>query len=369
MHRPVVLIPDGDCTFAPAVVRALGLENCWDVVVLSKVHRASASFSSHCADWQLLPCSNEEYHARFADILQHYIHTIKPDILLPIHEPSIRLTSQHLEQLRSSVAVAGVPEVATFDTVVDKGSLANYLQMHDLPHPPSVTANMVNELFSRGSAVTFPVLVKSRRSGFGQGIFRCDHPQALLRYLQHTGLKPDEVVIQQLIFGSDIDCSALCENGEVLAWTIQAPLHKSGKAYKPPESIQFIDDSHVLETSVRILRQLKWTGIAHLDFRYDSERENLYLLEINARYWGSLMGSIRAGINFPGLACRHALGLALPGTRQRECRYGTAKAYLAGMRPWPGHGDTRLSLEESALHYILQDPGPELVRLLASQTA
>ena len=65
-----------------------------------------------------------------------------------------------------------------------------------------------------------------------------------------------------------------------------------------------------------------------------------YVLEINARYWGSLIGSLSAGVNFPAIACALALGEPVEPVEVKYDRYGVGLLTFKGA---PCSGSCRYS--------------------------
>jgi protein-tyrosine-phosphatase len=51
--------------------------------------------------------------------------------------------------------------------------------------------------------------------------------------------------------------------------------------------------------AVALLRELKWEGVAMVEFKCDRAQSRSVLMEVNGRYWGSLPLAIGAGIDFP----------------------------------------------------------------------
>jgi hypothetical protein len=83
---------------------------------------------------------------------------------------------------------------------------------------------------------------------------------------------------------------------------------------------------------------------------------------MNPRYWGTLMGSVHAGVNFPYLACLAALGRPFPQTDYQPITYAdksvalkqalqmvVGRSLLAGFR-----------FRNTALSVALKDPLPAL---------
>jgi predicted ATP-grasp superfamily ATP-dependent carboligase len=54
---------------------------------------------------------------------------------------------------------------------------------------------------------------------------------------------------------------------------------------------------------------LKFCGVALIDLRNNNQDDHIKVLEINPRYWGSLIGALSAGVNFLYFACLSGLGI------------------------------------------------------------
>ncbi len=57
----------------------------------------------------------------------------------------------------------------------------------------------------------------------------------------------------------------------------------------------------MLADAARRLEHLNWQGVAMLEYRWDPASDRLYLMEMNARFWGSLHLALYAGVDFPRL--------------------------------------------------------------------
>ena len=114
----------------------------------------------------------------------------------------------------------------------------------------------------------------------------------------------------------------------------------------------------VLAVAQRLVAELGWSGIANIDFRVD-EAGQPHVLEINGRYWATLLGSTLAGVNFPDLVCRRALGEEVDRPPVAAGTFMQARRWLAELSRgrWRS-GWTSLSL-------LLTDPLPELCRVSA----
>jgi predicted ATP-grasp superfamily ATP-dependent carboligase len=57
----------------------------------------------------------------------------------------------------------------------------------------------------------------------------------------------------------------------------------------------------ILEDARRRLEEFDWEGVAMLEYRWDPQTDRFWLLELNARFWGSLHLALFAGVDFPRL--------------------------------------------------------------------
>ena len=55
-----------------------------------------------------------------------------------------------------------------------------------------------------------------------------------------------------------------------------------------------------------LLEKWRWFGVAMVEFKCDRRDSVPKLMEVNARFWGSLQLAISAGVDFPFLLCRLA---------------------------------------------------------------
>jgi len=114
------------------------------------------------------------------------------------------------------------------------------------------------------------------------------------------------------------------------------------------------------------MKLLRWSGVAHIDLRYDRQADEIKVIEINARYWGSLLGSLHAGINFPLLAVKTAKGEAFEQKEYSLNRYFMGKSPLKKLwqTAW-GPAKERVRLRDTSLYYTLRDPLPVLFEMVA----
>lgn len=387
MARISILIPDGESTLTGHVVHSLSADRSIDIHVLSKDPDSAIQFSRFVKTFavydpkevgELQPgpevqgdTETEElirYHYYDASRSQHLIEAIRrrakevnATLLFPVDEHIVKVLSGHRDEIRAFIQLAPLPDQEMFLTGIDKWKLAQFLKAHQVPHPTTVkyTAGMSNEALQE---IRFPVIIKPINLGNAQGIRSFETATELWEYLQHQKLT-HEYIIQPLITGYDIDCSVLCRDGKIVAYTIQKAIIHPKKKYRAAVGIEFLKNDRVLAVVDSMMKHLNWSGVAHIDLRYDQDDDQVKVIEINGRYWGSLLGSTGAGVNFPLLAVDVATGRSFGMPEFKMARYFMGKA------PIPNMAKSLLTsrpvrLRETSLFYTLRDPMPVVREVL-----
>ena len=353
MNRISVLIPDADVNLP--VVRCLGASKS-AVVHGFALHPAPflehsrflAGFEQFKGEFNVEPWLN-----RIGEIVAER----QIDVVLPISEFAIRTLSEHRQALHWAAKLPPLPAPHIFDVATDKANLAAFLDSHGIPHPPTVVVTTDIGAHGRLSALDFPVLAKAPLSSGGVGTRRFEDQESLCAFLagQPSG---ERWVVQTLIEGHDLAVNVLCRNGQILAATTQHAILPSPKPFQLAIGFEFRDYPAAMHVAECLIGELGWSGVANIDMRFDARRQIPLVLELNGRYWLSLLGSLNAGVNFPLLACDMCLGELSANHKPHAARYfyGRDAVLLSLM----GGGKLRIRPHETNLRYF--DPYPDAVR-------
>jgi predicted ATP-grasp superfamily ATP-dependent carboligase len=284
------------------------------------------------------------------------------DILLPSGQDAVSFLGRNSKQLQTVCSVSPVPDVEACQTAADKWLLMRMLTEEGIPCPRTIPVDDRTELEDEIRELSFPVLLKPAQGVGGHGILKCTSPDDVLRHLESLTGSPHRYLLQEFIQGYDIDCSVLCKDGIVLAHTVQRGILPGTEEYAAPAGIRLIKEQQVLDTVLPLLSLLRWSGVAHIDLRYDPRERNFKILEINARYWRSLLGSVYAGVNFPYLACLTGLGIAFPRPEYQEIQFlhEHRVAVKRLIQQLGGRVSPTFRLQETSLSSALSDPLPDL---------
>ena len=156
--------------------------------------------------------------------------------------------------------------------------------------------------------------------------------------------------------------NVLAQDGQIFAATVQHAIKPSPEPYRPAIGIEFRDDPAAMNVAEKLIRELGWSGVANIDMRFDARRQIPLVLELNGRYWFSLLGSFNAGVNFPLLACQMCLGELTANRKPKRVRYFAGKESV--LLSLVGGGRFRIRPHETNLRYL--DPLPIAVWLASS---
>jgi len=340
----IVLLIDGESLFSPPVSYCLAAAS--RTVYVGAASRFPdirfSRFPRKFHWWR----TETEFLQEVCDYAGHQ----RVDLIMACSDPGIRFLSQYRRELEMVADVAGTSSIECLDTAADKACFARFLSIAQLPHPETVAIHGGEPLPL--NLPDFPVLLKPARGSGGKLIERFDDGSVFERFAEHGGLEKRSWIIQSYIQGRDVDCSVICRAGKILAYTIQSSIHATGVSFKPIGAVDFIHDDEVLGLAQQLVAALQWTGIAHIDMLRAERDGRVYVIELNGRYWASMIGSYLAGVNFPELACLDALGETFAQPMQRPMRFvrgSIGNALREARRPG-----------ETTLFWRIADPGPLL---------
>lgn len=358
-----VLIPDGENEHVLWVVRSLAQVGGVKMHVLSNTRWMPVRFSRHCV-YEHRPIGADP-EARL-EALAEIARRKHVDVILPCSELGVLFAVTHRERLAKLAALPPLPSLDCFNLARNKWQLNQFALQRGLPVPDAVLATLDAEFDRRLDGLEYPALLKPVAMTDGQGIRRFENPSQLRQFLanQDAQVFKDKFIVQPFVPGSDMGLSVLCRDGKILALTIQRGIISASHRFGPLMAMEFIQKDDVLAMGHRLMSALNWGGVAHVDLRLDSRDGQAKILEINARYWGSLLGSLVAGVNFAYLACQAALGIPFDPPSYQLSKYAhTTTAIKEGVLSLVGRSSLKgFTFQETGLRFCCVDPLPEIVK-------
>lgn len=337
MATTKVLVTDGNTRAALAITRALGRDNC-EVIVGAEKHPCLASESRFCAGKVTYPNPLKDYQS-YLGCIARILENVRPDVLLPVTDVTTMMAAENKNRLEKLCAIP-FPDYDAVERAADKSGVMKLAEKLDIPVPKTIYVSDIREVKQAAfecSTIGYPVVIKPARSRVrdgnewkSHGVKYADDAGQLRRILQ--GLSDEggfPVLLQERIVGAGAGLFLFMDEGEAVAVFGHRRLRE-----KPPSGgVSVLRESvpvraELKDYSERLMRALNWQGIAMVEFKQDQRSGQFKLMEINGRFWGSLQLAIDAGVNFPVLLTRSAMGEKI--TPVHDYRIGVKSRWFWG---------------------------------------
>lgn len=312
MTRTVV-VTDGDERAALALTRALGADG-WRVVVTAAGHRSLAGVSRHAARACRTPDPLQAPEA-FAAAVGGLAAAEQAALVLPVTEAALLALADHVDAL--GAARLPWPRASIIRRVLDKAAVLATAEGVGIAVPDQRECAGVPEARAAVRAFGGRVALKPARSvGEAQGERRkvavalADDVASADVALDAMAAQAWPLLVQRRLVGEGLGVFVLRRNGRVLATFAHRRLRE-----KPPSGgVSVISeavprDAALEAQAIALLEALEWDGVAMVEFKRDAAHGGRpTLMEINGRFWGSVQLAVDAGVNFPVLLARAAVG-------------------------------------------------------------
>lgn len=301
----------------------------------------------------------------FVNIIRHHAKATDSHVIMPVTERTMKFFSAKKSELQDFSMIPAVASSSILNQVTSKWELYNWLKGNGFPASQCIMGSAdTEELLQSLSLMMFPILKKPVYGSAGTGIIKFDSSEEVHQFVTHNSIKDwDQVIFQEYVTGSDIDISALCLNGDILNYTIQQGLQSDRLRFST--TIEFVEDEDLLSLSRAIFKKLNFSGIAHLDFRLSKDTGQYYLVDFNARFWSSILGSLEAGINFPLEYIKTALKEPVSPINYKKMIYRFPGEAIKSFFHFNKKGRIgKVRSVSSQIKYNLKDPVPAIMSLM-----
>ena len=307
---PKILILDAMWNKTLAAVRSLGRRGFY-LAVGEKTRFATAIFSRYCSRRLIYP-SPLSKPDEFLDWLLNEVKRNNYDMVLPTELETQQIILRNREEMEKYTRVP-FADYALTANVQNKAWLMKYAETNGYPCPKTLGTDLksvptvLNDFCYED--VEYPLVIKPRESSGSRGIMYVKKPSefpAALRKVQDR--YPLPIVQEYIPHGGAYGVGALFNrNSEPKAAFVYKRLREYPVTGGPSTLRESVKNDEIKEIALNLLKSLKWTGIAMVEFRVDARDGRPKLMEINPRFWGSLQLAIISGMDFPYLLYKMAV--------------------------------------------------------------
>lgn len=312
------------------------------VITSDFVSLSMSAFSRYSKGHFLYPSPYNTNNEKFIDCIIDKIISSKVDVLIPVSEETF-LISKFKERFEKHVGLA-VPDYDQVLLAHNKDKWEFIARTLGICVPETFDPTTLRNDSGKLKKMKFPLLVKPKQGGGGWGISHANSLNELEKILEHDRYCErswDRFYLQKKIIGETHCVAMLFCKGEIRAKVAYRQLREyplgNGQA-----TFRISLNSPKAERNLQtLLEHIKWHGVCQADFVIEEKSGEPFLIDLNPRFWGSIIQGIASGVDFPYLYYRMAL----------EGDVAPVEGFNAGiMTRWIG-GDVRAfipSLRESS---------------------
>jgi predicted ATP-grasp superfamily ATP-dependent carboligase len=257
-------------------------------------------------------------HRPAADVLLRLAqeHDLDGWVLFAGGDPEVRLISQNHAALSQVYRLTTPPwDIARW--AYDKSLTYEHAALIGVEHPWTFRPHDIGDV--AGLECRFPIVLKPTVREANNAFtvakaWRVDDRDALLRrYAEAAALVGEHaIVVQELIPGSgeaQFSYAAVWHRGAPVASLVAQRARQYPIDFGYTSTfVHTVDRPDVEKAARRFLASLNYSGLVEIEFKYDRRDARYKLLDVNARPWTwNALGAL-AGVDFPYLAWRLAIG-------------------------------------------------------------
>ena len=318
-ERPPALVIEVGWVNGLGAVRSLGREG---VPVIAVDHRPWAlGFRSRYAH-RFLAADPLEDEGAFVSALVELGDAIgRPAVVFPTHDEHLNAIARHREQLGDRFRYP-FPGWEVLEPLQSKRRQLEAAASVGLDVPQTHHPRSAAEARRLAAEIGFPVLVKPSENVVFKRLYRrqaflCDDAAQLER--AYGLAERYEPMLQEFIPGGDESLWTLGTyigaDGEVLVRFCGRKLRQTRDNMGSARIGQALWDDEVVESGLAVLRELRFHGIAQVEWKRDPRDGRLKLIEVNPRLWQWHDLASLCGANVTAAAYNDLVGRRLPQAR------------------------------------------------------
>jgi D-aspartate ligase len=297
---------------ATGVLRCLKKENIPTLLISSNRHDP-AVYSKYVRYYPTL--DPKRFPDKYMQTLLDIGRDDKNYVLMPTSDDTLKLVSNYRDLL-SEYFILFLPKREVIDVCLNKRKMYEIAIKNDIPVPRTVFFDDVDELRKASKVVRYPCLVKphtnDERIFFHKKVIQIESPSQLISVFEYLHEKECIPMIQEKIIGPPSNLYSLGtvmdEDHETVAVFTGRKIRQLSYDFGVGTFCESLWVPEVAELGVKLLKSIKYTGIAQVEFKFDPRDRKYKLMEINARPWFWVSLTAACGMNIPYILYKLAIG-------------------------------------------------------------
>lgn len=194
--------------------------------------------------------------------------------------------------------------------------------------PKTISLKNIKDLDKISKKLKYPVIIKpSHIEEDGYKPEYVFNEESFIEKYKEYHSKSKFPIVQEIIIGQGAGVFVLCDKGKpVQFFGHKRLLEQDPKGAGSAVCVSMEIPKKVKKDAEKMCKKLKWDGVIMFEYKIDKNSGEFFLIEINARFWGSLALALHAGINFPYLLYKMHSGEKIKESNWSE----TTSSYFLG---------------------------------------
>ncbi len=331
-------------------------------VSVASHRRMCLGFFSRYANKRFIYPSPYTRRAEFLQALLNIVKANRFEVTFVLGDQTTDLLAEHKT---SFLPYTRIPLVGMdrFQLCRDKSKTMKLAESMRLPIPKTYDPNTSGiEQLSR--TLHYPVVLKPNCSDGARGISYPKTPQELVALYSMTVQTYGPCHVQEYIPQTGMQYKAeyiLDYSGSVQGWCVYNKIRYFPVSGGSSTLNSTVHRPDILETGYRLLKEMKWYGMADCDFIEDPRDGVVKLMEINPRFTRSIKICVSAGVDFPLQLYKLAMGE--PMSPMLDYSVGLYQRYLPGDILWFFRSPQRFRSNPSFFKFVGHDMTDEIFSL------
>lgn len=245
--------------------------------------------------------------ATYVERLLEIVEAARADVLWPCADLEVLRVTENRTMFEALGVTPLVSPVESVRAALDKPAMTAKLAVIGVPVPATFS------LDERVDEFPFPVIVRPRIMSGGKDVHFFDDEVTLRRFRDEIGEQASDFFVQEKLAvqtGHMHMAQAIFDReGHMVAFFMSRSIRTLYPWGGPGLGGVPVRTARLRELAHKVFEATgPWFGPINVEFLYVPARNDFYFVEINPRYWGYSYLATAAGINFPDISVRLALG-------------------------------------------------------------
>lgn len=292
-----VLLTSGEYSMGLAAVRSLGRGGVPVTVCSSKLNAMSFS-SKYCRKHFTYPHPDIDPDG-FIQALKKKAESGDYAMVMPGGPDVLEVLSERRGEIEEYAKVA-MPSKKVMRVANNKALNNQAAEKAGVPTPKTfygLTHENKDEIIER---IPTPYVIKPYVGAGSKGLTYVDKPGDLEEAYEKVVGKHGPCIIQEKIRGQRYSFSCLSNfKGQPRRICLYKTLRMHPLSGGPNSAVITEDNPDIIDHGLKMVRAIKWGGVASLQFLVDEEDGKPKLIDFNSRFFGSMQAPISAGVDYP----------------------------------------------------------------------